>query len=277
MLVHYCGILGEFDYDDTCFKFHTKTELILKGILVLEDGYFIYTGKEKDGSKIIIPDGIIDCSFMFFDNTRLVSTPHFPDTVIRCNHTFRRCTSLKTINKLPKNCISSNNMFQGCISIEYCKECMLGLSNLIICNEMFRDCENLLDSPILPHSIKYARHMFHNTSIKSVGRLPLSLVDCANMFEKCENLTEVHNLPDAYNYSYMFMGCKNLEFVSNFLPVSRFSHINAVNMFNGCSKLKQPPIFNKNITKLALVFLDCSLLSEKYHNNFDENPIVDYF
>ena len=57
MIKQYKGDLGNFEYDDREFK--------LKG------GCLRYIGTETDGSKIKIPAGITNCSYMFYGCTKL--------------------------------------------------------------------------------------------------------------------------------------------------------------------------------------------------------------
>ncbi len=64
---HYEGEFGIFDYDDTEFKVVSGDEAL---DYVCEDigkdSILYYIGKETDGSKIKIPEGIKDCSGMFY-------------------------------------------------------------------------------------------------------------------------------------------------------------------------------------------------------------------
>ena len=74
MIKKYNGILGSFEYEDTEFKIIEKDEEIC----------LHYIGKEPDGDKIKIPEGIVDCNHMFFDCSILKKAPIIPESVISC-------------------------------------------------------------------------------------------------------------------------------------------------------------------------------------------------
>ena len=64
MLKYYKGPLGNFEYDDVEFRVFTY-------------GVIKYIGKETDGTKIKIPEGILDCSYMF-ETCNLITPPVIP-------------------------------------------------------------------------------------------------------------------------------------------------------------------------------------------------------
>ena len=88
-IVHYEGELGIFDYDDDQFEINERE-------------YLRYIGKETDGSKIHIPEGITNCGEMFFDYRCLQKPPVIPDGVKDCRRMFAECKNLKEAPVIPK-------------------------------------------------------------------------------------------------------------------------------------------------------------------------------
>lgn len=93
-IVHYDGPLGIFDYDNKEFMvINGDDSYSLYGGHLPSGEYLIYIGTEIDGSKIVIPDGVLDVSYMFCEEEltpnrgKMEIPPRIPDSVIKvpCN------------------------------------------------------------------------------------------------------------------------------------------------------------------------------------------------
>ena len=66
---HYEGVLGNFDYDAAQFKVTREPRS--------NSEYLKYIGKENDGSRIVIPNGVVD-AYRMFDGSSINSMPEIP-------------------------------------------------------------------------------------------------------------------------------------------------------------------------------------------------------
>lgn len=102
----YKGPLGKFKFDENYFR--------------LETGQLIYVGGFTGGAIMCeIPEGILDCSYMFAGNTRLLIAPCLPKSCICANYMFMDCTNLQTLPDINEALMESNDfdyttMFAGC-------------------------------------------------------------------------------------------------------------------------------------------------------------------
>ena len=218
MIKQYKGILGEFQYDDTEF--------------VEKNGTLRYIGTETDGSKIKIPEGILDCSCMFKD-CNIVTPPVIPAGVTNCHSMFYCCQFLKEPPVIPEGVIHCYGMFYECVSL--CKapvvpdsvesgnymfyKCssLTDVSNISVntsyCNMMFQDCENLIKPPVLSKGIINAAYMFARCkALKEISSIPESMQNCQFMFSDCVALKYVKktSMSDSGYNSYMFNRCGQL-------------------------------------------------------------------
>ena len=102
MIQQYKGPLGKFQYDDTEF--------------IEKSGNLHYIGTETDGSRIKIPKGIINCTFMF-EGCNIVTPPTIPKGVTLCFGMFRNCKSLIKAPDIPEKTTNCCTMFYGCDSL----------------------------------------------------------------------------------------------------------------------------------------------------------------
>ena len=143
------GKLGKFSYDDTEFVIKRAPELHLR-----------YKGEETDGSKIKIPEGIVDCNHMFFDNKLLETPPIIPEGVKNCKYMFAYCENLIKAPEIPE-----------------------GVEN---CGSMF-GCTNLKTPPIIPEGVKDCECMFYNcTNLEILPEVPETIKNKKNMFTGCK-------------------------------------------------------------------------------------------
>lgn len=101
MRLHRTCDLGCFMYDPNEF-------------IPLSDGVR-YIGNETDGSKIKIPDGVVDMYYTFAYNESLVTPPVIPEGVENCTGMFKNCSSLKQPPVIPDSVkIGVSTMFDDC-------------------------------------------------------------------------------------------------------------------------------------------------------------------
>jgi len=215
---YYNGRLGKFKYDNTEFK--------------LMDGCLRYIGTETDGSKIKIPEGILDCSCMF-KNCNIVTPPVIPAGVTNCHSMFYYCQSLKEPPVIPEGVVHCYGMFYQCVSL--CKAPVIPDSvtsgnymfykcssltdasdisvKIPFCSMMFQDCENLIKPPVLSEGIITATYMFARCrALKEISSIPESIGDCQFMFSGCFSLKYVGktSMSDSCGSSYIFSRCGQL-------------------------------------------------------------------
>lgn len=139
-MLHYKGVLGEFDYDPTQFELAT----ISVGDLSDENGITAqmpilhYIGSQTKGGNINIPEGLKSADYMFSGNTKLETVPVLPNSLESAHCAFLNCTGLKRAcrdakegetfftNKMkdgtkwsmPANLKDTSGMFYGCTALE---------------------------------------------------------------------------------------------------------------------------------------------------------------
>lgn len=102
---HYEGVLGNFDYDVAQFKVTREPRS--------NSEYLKYIGKENDGSRIVIPNGVVD-AYRMFDGSSINSMPEIPASVKYGAKMFRKCTNLNKVDTFPENIVNWKDMFEGC-------------------------------------------------------------------------------------------------------------------------------------------------------------------
>ena len=90
---HYEGVLGNFDYDAAQFKVTREPRS--------NSEYLKYIGKENDGSRIVIPNGVVD-AYRMFDGSSINSMPEIPASVKYGAKMFRKCTNLNEVDTFLK-------------------------------------------------------------------------------------------------------------------------------------------------------------------------------
>lgn len=176
----YKGPLGEFRYNTADFEVMNKYTPI--GVIQI----LKYRGQEVDGSKIKIPLGVKDCSYMF-EKQSIKTPPVIPPTVRCTNYMFYGCVSLERGALLPYGVESASFMYAGCRNVMYVPACP---GTLRLAQYMCDGCRSLLAPPVL------------NNGIQKVTGL------CRN----CIGLQELALLPDTViDASYMYRGTKGVE------------------------------------------------------------------
>lgn len=165
-ITHYHGILGEFDYDRNEFMVLSDRENVSAERLV-------YAGKETDGSRIKIPDGITSCSFMFAGRSGhlIKSMPAIPESVTDTDGMFFGCKELELLgeNKLPSNLINSVDMFSG--------------------------CGKLKDAPDIPRTVEFAENMFKDCkSLENAPSVKTTQLNGQSLFDGCSDQVRISGI-----------------------------------------------------------------------------------
>lgn len=181
-MVDYKGPLGVFSYypDD----FEVRKKYTPYGALQILQ----YKGREVDGRKIHIPEGIRDCSYMF-EGKSLVSPPVIPSGVKRTNFMFLNCSSLQTGAILPYGVESSFSMYSGCLALTYAPMMPATLKNA---SYMFDGCRSLRKPPLLNEGLENVCGMFRNCfQLESLAEVPSSVIQYGHMYRGCRKLKDI--------------------------------------------------------------------------------------
>lgn len=178
---HYKGYLGDFWYDPELWT------VLKKYTAVGQFEILVYCGQELDGSKIQIPDGVVNTSYMFA-NKGLTSTPVIPLGVHTADYMFEGNQSLTVGAALPH-----------------------GLKSAAF---MYKDCHSLLAGSDMPDTLVRASHMYENCySMQMPVKLSESLESMSCLYRNCRSLTDYnHELPKSVVRSNNWLhGCKKLD------------------------------------------------------------------
>ena len=161
-MVHYEGYLGSFDYNTRDFEIaYYETEVDGNKISVPtlhyigDGGVSLYLGGGQagitDGSKIVIPKGIINADYMFAGNQNITSMPKLPDSLESAHGMFLNCTGMteacsgaldeKGTIKMPSKLKDISWMFSGCTQLKQAFGDMG--SEMLDARYAFSDCKKL--------------------------------------------------------------------------------------------------------------------------------------
>lgn len=176
----YKGPLGEFTYDSKDFELMYRYTPI-GSIEILK-----YRGPEVEGDKIHIPNGIVDCSYMF-EKQSLRTPPVIPVSVKIANYMFKDCVSLVRGALLPYGTKSASFMYQNCRSLEV--------------------------SPVLPDTLVNAQYMYDGCRLlKKPPRIGEALFNATGMFRDCYALEELAVLPSGVvKKVHIYRNCRLLK------------------------------------------------------------------
>lgn len=175
-LIHYKGGLGDFTYNPNEFQ--------IEQINVEPDGYgnaggpmpiLKYIGRETDGDKIKIPDGVASLTLTFAD-THITSAPVIPSSVESTSYMFSNCENLINADiKIPSKVRSTAAMFAGCSMLEHGPREIPGTVEDM--SAMYVGCENLQNMPKLNKGIKCMDSSFANcVSLTQKPKIPSSVI-----------------------------------------------------------------------------------------------------
>lgn len=188
--MHYKGELGEFDYDPEQFRIQKMNVAQTDDFEGGSYEVLRYIGKETNGSKITIPEGIKDISEMF-RGSNVVSMPKIPAGVEYANAAFMNCNKLEDSSEypLPDTLKQTAHMFANC------KNLRNGVKELPPSVEdapcMYLDCEKLLHPTKLNEGTKDASYMYTGcANMREKPNIPKSLVSADDMTYGCTTLDE---------------------------------------------------------------------------------------
>ena len=172
-LVHYKGVLGEFDYDPRIWK--------------IVDNHLMFKNKEVKSlpKNLELPKGCVDISYMFFNCKNLADISPLKNwdisNVKSALRMFSNCISLTNITTLQSWNTSKveniSHMFSYCINLKDISSLRnWDISKVKSMSFMFSGCVNLKDISPLEN--------WNTSNVKSM----------ANMFSYCVNLTDTSSL-----------------------------------------------------------------------------------
>lgn len=173
MIKHYEGEIGNFDYDDEEFRlglfdfkniFGEISEFVEKCVISEKHTKpnLLYIGKETDGNKIAIPEGVSDLAFTFAESN-IKTPPKIPTSVESIYNAFRDCEKLTKTPYIPLSVEFCSSAFQGCKSLE-------SVENLpketAFVDGMFKDCDVLKNIPedIIKKPLRFIKDMFSESN-----------------------------------------------------------------------------------------------------------------
>ncbi len=220
---------------------------------------------------------------MFFGCKGLTQAPNLPAQNVpkeAYNLMFNGCTSLTempTISATSVGDLGMNGMFHSCSKLKTAKDLTVSsFSGTKNCNQMFMNCESLVEAPALPATNlteSCYNAMFANC--KNLSSAPALLATVVSpycyqqMFMNCTCLKNAPALPATevgrYCYQQMFDGCTGMESGPEILPAKKLSELCYQNMFSRCTSLtKAPKLMAEEMAQdcCAYMFKECSKLDE---------------
>lgn len=178
----YDGSLGRFEYDDTEFQ-------------VTDSGgatYLHYVGRETDGSKIRVPEGIVDANRMFM-GTGITSAPRLPEGVVRADYAYMECGALVDPGVLPSTLESAKWGYCFCMELPVTPDFPAGLKDM---EGMFDNCPKLREAKRLPPGLENGNYCFANCpGLDGTMELPDGLERMDGMFLNCSGFGGVEAIP----------------------------------------------------------------------------------
>lgn len=189
MIRKYMDDAVSFEYDDEQFESRNN-------------GQLRYIGKETDGSRIRVPNGIVDGTAMFED-TGIQSAPTLPDSIKIMSNMYRGCADMKDPGQIPEGVTD----IDGAYSYTGIRETPHIPDSVESANFAFDHCRNLEHCENFSNNMKNAVCMFAgDKSLTTLPEeLPDSLIDMDGFACGCENLAKapktgcnVKNMSHAY-------------------------------------------------------------------------------
>lgn len=151
-MVNYEGELGKFVYDDSEYSIRHD-----------DFGEYIhYDGKETDGKKIKIPEGITNLRAAF-EWTHIKSMPDIPDGVTNLDYAFQACDELVTTGseKIPDSVTSMNAAFSYCMKIQTVPDMPDSVESACY---MLDGSKNVIKLGHISENLRFADFMCHDCS-----------------------------------------------------------------------------------------------------------------
>lgn len=196
---HYCGMLGDFTYDDREFQL---TQQVVETPGETPDdpprrnlvNIVRYIGDETDGKNIHIPEGVRHAEFMFYGNDKMTSVPKIPDSVLDTHMMFAGCSKLTDGRvKIPAGVETTAGMFFNCGNMTDGPARIPG--NVNDMSAMFSGCTSMKNTPVLEEGITAMDSAFsgcHSITKKPV--LPKSAQFISNATYDCYQLDKTSSL-----------------------------------------------------------------------------------
>lgn len=204
MIRQYNGPLGRFDYDDTLFTTMKSNETNPR----FATEFLHYEGKETDGSKIKLPEGLLDASNVFA-GTNLESVVVIPDGVVSTCGMYAGCRNLQHgDNFVPDSVTDQSFMYDDCVSLKTPGKIS---NNAVYLTGTYNGCTVLSSVPSIPDSVKDMESFCANSGVTQPFTGGKNVENAYGAFAFCEQLQgmPVDINPQA-NMEDMVTGCSQL-------------------------------------------------------------------
>lgn len=170
---HYTGYLGDFKYDPTQFQIQMVEIPETKYGPASQIECLRYIGKETDGRKIDIPDGVVNGNFMFA-GTNIESTPELRPPLRSGFQMFANCDNLQKANAhLPATFEDGSFMFANCKNLQRGPRSIPGTCQDM--SYMFSGCNSIKTTPAIGEGVRLMDGAFgHCKSLKNNPHIPKS-------------------------------------------------------------------------------------------------------
>ncbi len=153
MMKQYSGYLGKFEYDDTQWTVKDSNHSPIPGREILH-----YVGQETDGSKIVVPDGLIHATALFW-HTDIVTPPVLPASVKDADFVCYHCAHLVEPIVFSENVESIEAAMAGCIQLTMPSEIPSACKNG---QNLYNGCKKLTQAVVVPPGVEKADGMFRD-------------------------------------------------------------------------------------------------------------------
>ena len=114
--------------------------------------------------RVIIAEGVTDCSEMFCSFDSFNQNVIIPSTVKNCTEMFRGCCNFNQEIIIPEGVVNCYSMFQNCQSLN---KSIVIPNSVRFCEKMFKDCYNFNKDTVIPNSVLSCLFMFKGCSSMS--------------------------------------------------------------------------------------------------------------
>lgn len=195
---NYKGSLGEFSYDNTEFSVCFDE---------MRGEYLHYEGNETDGSKIHIPKGVTNGSYMFEDSN-IVSQPELPMGLKTMDYMFIGCKDMETAGRIPDTVTSTHSSYSYCVNLKNPADIS---DSVLRADFMYDGCKSLTDGGEFPRHLKSAVCMFANCpNLETVGEIPSSVRQSDFIFLNSDKVPD--DLSDVITDDFEFDDDYSVEF-----------------------------------------------------------------
>ncbi len=181
-LRHYEGELGSFDYNPEDFLIKTIYKP-LNNLEYLEYDQIKYIGKNKDCSGLKIPDGLEDCSQMFYKRSDITKAAKVPESAKNCFAMYAGCSNLRETFDIPDSVENCSFMYAGCELLEKAPNISSNAKN---CESMYECCSYLTQFSKIPNGVENINSMLAGCVLLSEAPIiPESVKACDGLLDGC--------------------------------------------------------------------------------------------